>query len=64
MDELRSLDELSFEELSFEAPTLGVDEDEVSFDPLSDLGLSSFLSLSLSFVAESPLDPGEEDFFA
>ena len=50
LDEL-SLDELSFEELSFE---------ELSFDPPSDLGLSSFFS----FEAESPLEPGEEDFLA
>src|SRR6266576_3239194 len=50
-----SLEELSFAE-AFDEPSLL----ELSLDAPSALGLSSFLSLE----AESPPDPGEEDFFA
>ena len=59
-----SLDELSFDELSFEEVSLDeLSLDEVSFEALSDLGLSSFLSLSRDPESE-PEDPGDELFFA
>jgi len=53
-----SLEELSFVELSFEELSF----DELSLELLSDLDLSSFLSLKDDSLL--PDEPGDEDFLA